>query len=65
MRFQSFKAAEPPQNSSPVDEDTDALDDAFDFALDELCDEICGDIGMYIPDHDFSLLGNENSKEKN
>lgn len=64
-RHQSTDSVRPPKDTSPIDEDMDSLDDAFAFALDELCDEISGDIGMYIPDLDFSLLGNENSKESN
>lgn len=63
VRFQSVGAHETANSPSSTDEDIDSLDAAFDFALDELCDEISGDIGMYIPDLDFSLLGNESSKE--
>lgn len=63
QRFQTVGAHEITNSSSTTDENIDSLDAAFDFALDELCDEISGDMGMYIPDLDFSLLGNENSKE--
>lgn len=53
------------QSSGPEmshDDDPNTFYDDFDFTfLDELCDEISGDLGTFIPEHDFSLLGNENT----
>lgn len=53
-------------NSLTPEEDVESFYDDFDFSyLDELCDEISGDLGTFIPERDFSLLGRENSKGEN